>query len=29
VETALGMLVVLAAGLLSSLEPGIHAHGIE
>jgi putative copper export protein len=27
-EMALGLLVVLAAGLLSSLEPGIHAHGI-
>jgi putative copper export protein len=26
VETAVGLLVVLAAGLLSSLEPGMHAH---
>ena len=26
VETGLGLLVVLAAGLLSSLEPGMHAH---
>lgn len=27
VETALGLLVVLAAGVLSSLEPGMHARG--
>jgi copper resistance protein D len=26
VETGLGLLVVLAAGFLSSLEPGMHAH---